>query len=179
MGGIQLEKALAITGWMSPVELKWLAHVAVNSKNILEIGSYKGRSTRVLCDNTFGTVTAVDPWNGPYIKDNGSILFDQAKSWPEFERNLKDAKNLRIVKDYFSGFLKDNNETFDFIFIDGDHRYESVLRDIAKGMEILRPKGILAGHDYTHKDWPGVRKAVDEVLPERCIVDSIWFTTKF
>lgn len=178
MGDIRLERALAIKGWMSPIELKWLAKTATQSEKILEIGSFHGRSTRALCDNAKGHVTAVDPWNGPYIMDNGNTLFDQSKSWPEFQRNLADVKNLTIFRGYFGDFSNQNKEKFDFIFIDGDHRYGSVMHDIAKAVLMLESGGILAGHDYTHKDWPGVKKAVDEVLPGKELVDSIW-TIKF
>jgi predicted alpha/beta hydrolase family esterase len=51
----------------------------------------------------------------------------------------------------------------DFVFIDADHKYESVKADIAAWLPKVRPGGHIAGHDY-HSDWPGVQKAVDEVL---------------
>lgn len=177
MGGIQLEKALAIDGWMSPTELKWLARVAKESTNILEVGCYKGRSTRALVDNTSGVVTAVDPWVGPYIKVDGKPLFDQAKSWPEFLQNLSNADNLKIVKLHFDQFYSD--EKYDFIFLDGDHLYDMVVHDINKALTMLTPRGILAGHDYGHIDWPGVKQAVDEIFPTKEIVGSIWAIQKF
>lgn len=179
MGDIRLERALAIEGWMSPVELRWLAENAQNCNKILEVGSYKGRSTRALCDNCPGTVTAVDPWSGPYITDKGSVLFDQSKAWKDFQINLEGCSNLIIVRKYFSDYLRIYNiNDYDLVFLDGDHRYNKVLHDIAEGMRILKPGGILAGHDYTHPDWPGVKKAVDEILPERKLVSSIWWIQK-
>src|SRR5262245_42246367 len=117
MGAIFLERALAIEGWMAPRELFWLAEIAQNSDNIIEIGSYKGRSTRALCDNARGKVTAVDPWSGPYIRENGKMLFDQSVSWPEFQRNLDDVDNLTIFRGTFEHFSKINtNKNYDFIF---------------------------------------------------------------
>ncbi len=179
MGAIQLDRALAIEGWMAPVELAWLANVAKLSDKIIEIGSYKGRSTRVLCDNARGRVTACDPWEGPYITDRESVLFDQAKSWAAFQRNLHDVNNLRIFRGTFDQFIKQNTETdFDFVFIDGDHRYDTVIRDIKNGLAILKEGGILAGHDYGHEDWPGVKKAVDELFPQREVIKTIWWIQK-
>ncbi len=180
MGDILLDRALAIDGWMSPVELEFLGKIAQSKDKIIEIGSYKGRSTRALCDNARGIVIAVDPWAGPYITDKESVLFDQAKSWDEFQRNLADVPNLTIFRGYFEEFCKQNTDTdFDFIFIDGDHRYDSVIRDIYASLKLLRRGGILAGHDYTHPDWPGVKRAVDELFPKAEIIKSIWWTQKF
>jgi len=66
--------------------------------------------------------------------------------------------------------------TADFIFIDGDHREDSVLHDIACAERMIRPDGIIAGHDYTHEHWPGVKSAVDKYYGKRVVemVDSIW-----
>jgi len=56
--------------------------------------------------------------------------------------------------------------SLDFAFIDADHTYEGVRRDIARWWPKIRPGGLFAGHDY---DGPrdrrgiwGVAKAVNE-----------------
>jgi hypothetical protein len=48
------------------------------------------------------------------------------------------------------------------VFIDGAHDYESVKRDILTWSARLRPGGLLCGHD---RNQPGVRRAIDELLP--------------
>lgn len=52
-----------------------------------------------------------------------------------------------------------------FVFIDADHRYESVRQDIEAWCGKVKPGGILAGHDYRTPYWPGVTQAVDETFP--------------
>lgn len=179
MGDILLANALAIKGWMSPTELEWIARNAQKCQKIIEVGSFKGRSTRAFCDNCPGTVLAVDPWDGPYITHHNKVLFDQAESWPEFQQNLAGVTNLKIFKGTFDDFALINKEKdFDLVFIDGDHRYETVIRDINYGLQILKSGGILSGHDYTHPDWPGVREAVDVLLPHKEVLNSIWWITK-
>jgi hypothetical protein len=64
--------------------------------------------------------------------------------------------------------------SLDFCFIDGDHRYESVKRDI----ELWRPRTriLLCGHDYGGKHHKGVDKAVDEAFGDAVIAPGwrIW-----
>jgi len=49
-----------------------------------------------------------------------------------------------------------------FLFIDGDHAYESVKQDIAAWTPKIVPGGIVAFHDYGAKRHPGVTQAIDE-----------------
>jgi len=58
--------------------------------------------------------------------------------------------------------LSDVPETLDFIYIDADHSYKGVRDDIARWYDKVRPGGIIAGHDYDHPNFPGVKNAVDE-----------------
>ena len=52
----------------------------------------------------------------------------------------------------------------DFAFIDADHAFEGCVNDIEAYRSIVKPGGILAGHDYTTAVHPGVRKAVDLIF---------------
>ena len=56
-------------------------------------------------------------------------------------------------------FLPDG---LDLVFLDADHSHAATLGAIATWWPKLRPGGLLAGHDYGHPDYPGVRRAVDE-----------------
>jgi len=58
-------------------------------------------------------------------------------------------------------FIADGS--LDFVFIDGDHAYEGVKRDIAAWLPKVKPGGWLTGHDYGNKPDGGVRRAVDEL----------------
>ncbi|CAE8605628.1 unnamed protein product, partial [Polarella glacialis] len=67
--------------------------------------------------------------------------------------------------------------SLDMVFIDGDHRYESVLVDINAWWPKVKPGGILAGHDFAIT-FPGVVEAVTRfvlgeglrlfIAPEAC-----------
>jgi len=56
--------------------------------------------------------------------------------------------------------LTPNN--LDIVFIDADHSYDAVRKDIDLWLPKIREGGILAGHDYIDYIEYGVKKAVDE-----------------
>ena len=175
---VDISKAEAILGWMSTRELLWLARRASENKLIVEFGSYHGRSTRALADNCVnGRIWAVDPWNGDYPSANGQPLENiNTYCYPQFCYNLKEHIESKLVVPY-RGFSHSFKLPYnvDMVFIDGDHRYETVLKDIDKALELLRYGGIICGHDY---NWDSVKKAVDEKLGSVTVEDSIWWKIK-
>src|SRR5712692_8403897 len=87
---IDLTKALTVDGWMSESELRWLSEQAQKYKTIVEVGSWMGRTTRALADNTEGTVVAVDTWEGS--QENQEFLKDKPPNYlfQTFSKNLGD-----------------------------------------------------------------------------------------
>lgn len=64
----------------------------------------------------------------------------------------------------------------DFVFIDASHDEASVREDIAVWNPKIKAGGMLAGHDM---DLASVRAAVDEVFPERKLVNRSWLSRPF
>jgi len=166
---IDTSNALKIDGWMFDDELEWLAQQAQKHQNILEIGSWKGRSTRALGDNTPGRVWAVDYW------------LEHDCEMRQFLENLSDliiAERvivMRTTSNNVTTMLHNTHRSFfDMIFLDGDHCYESVKSDISNCIPLLSPGGILCGHDYSVA-WEGVMRAVEEILPNFYLHNTIWY----
>lgn len=175
---INLSNALSIDGWMSSRELEWLASKAIQSTKILEIGSYKGRSTRALTDNTKGIVDIVDPFKGRYFSnDFKNVIFDADDAlFNIFLKNMRGLDNLIINRVPFRDFK--TAFKYDLIFIDGDHHINEVQHDIDKGLKLLKSNSnaIISGHDYNVRDWPGVKEVVDRVFGDLVKVeDTIWY----
>jgi predicted O-methyltransferase YrrM len=66
----------------------------------------------------------------------------------------------------------------DFVFIDADHGYESVLQDIKAWTPKLKAGGLLSGHDI---NLPSVQKAVEELIDPAYINyadDNVWWCYK-
>jgi predicted O-methyltransferase YrrM len=63
------------------------------------------------------------------------------------------------------------NEDFDFVYVDADHSYEAVKRNLSDWYPKIKPGGIFAGHDYIDGKMGdgtvfGVKQAVDEFVKE-------------
>ena len=56
------------------------------------------------------------------------------------------------------------NNSLDFVYIDGNHTYESVAEDIFSYYPKVKKGGLLSGHDYEYKS---VKKAVDEFVSKQ------------
>jgi hypothetical protein len=178
-----LDKAKAINGWMSEKELTFLAERARESKVVIEVGSYYGRSARAMADNSRKDtiIYCVDPWKGPVITDNGMVAFDVDDGHRAgFYTNMAGYVNAgRVVMcphkfEDWPGIANPSSYNCDFLFIDGDHRYDTVIRDINLALT-FQPR-ILAGHDYNSQYWPGVKQAVDELFNGKAqIEDTIWW----
>lgn len=161
---MNLSKALAIpAGGTSVADLEWLAWAAQGCNDILELGCYRGRSTRALLDNSQSCLWCVDSWSG--VDDSGiqGRITITEDDYRQFLENIADEEERVTVMRMFTreAFPILPVETFNLIFIDADHDYEAVKFDIKHSLPLLKPGGILCGHDYNDR-WPGVAKAVHE-----------------
>lgn len=140
---------------------------------MVEIGSYKGQSTvymavEICNSNKDIRFYAIDTWEGS--KEN------KDKSSVHFSANLDDlyntyVNNISSVQQYITNIRADSvmsasmfkEKSINIAFIDACHEYECVYNDIIAWLPKIKNGGILAGHDYNH-NWPGVNKAVDNLL---------------
>jgi predicted O-methyltransferase YrrM len=105
------------------------------------------------------------------------IFPDLERSWRAFDFGHEYASRASLMTmtgREASQVLPDGS--FDFVFIDADHSYESVIEDIACWRPKVRSGGWLGGHDYSKKYGPGVIKAVDQVFGKQIKLwpGSIW-----
>lgn len=88
-------------------------------------------------------------------------------------RNL-DATFLRMTSE--KATKQFSNGYFDFIFIDGDHSYESVKQDIEMWLPKLKEDGVLAGDDYKGGRFSKyVQRALKETLGEVNHIEKVWY----
>jgi glycosyltransferase involved in cell wall biosynthesis len=166
-----------IKGWMTFPELTFLYETAKKQKIIIEVGSWKGRSTHALLSGCKdGMVYAVDTWKGSEdIRDDTSWMAEREDVFKVFQFNTRGFDNLKIVRKKSVEAAKDfENGMADMIFIDAGHDYKSVKEDIEAWLPKLKKGGLFCGHDYI-VSWMSVIEAVDEKFgkPDN-IADTIW-----
>lgn len=136
------------------------------SSNFVELGVWFGQS---LC---YAGVEIIN--SGKNIKLYGvdSFLRGDQPSPDAEEDPERYSEALRFtdpVKDVVT-ILKGNthkvyeqfpDESIDFLFIDANHTYEDVMKDLQYWYPKIKKGGLVCGHDYEHP-WPGLIKAVDE-----------------
>jgi len=192
---LHLDRALQIAGWMSHLELRWLAEQATRARTIIEIGSWKGRSTRALGDNVQagGTVYAIDHWIGqlfdPSAGPNAELHRRGSEAcYQDFRANVADLIEsgriypIRLNSEQafpaVKAALYNTTRQADLVFIDGDHQYAGCKADILAYRTLLRQGGILSGHDYNGLErHRGVKESVDELYPQARHVGTIWWVT--
>lgn len=182
-----------IHGWFMAKQLYADAVAGAQDGDIfVEIGAWKGRSAAFMAVEIINsgkaiTFNVIDHWKGSDHPDHhfdpdvvGGTLFDT------FKRNLSPINEhnrrglilnpIRLPSQTAVHQFTDNSLTF--VFIDGEHDYENVKADIAAWKAKVRPGGVLAGDDYGNH-FPGVIQAVDEMLPERVLLNwPIWAWAK-
>lgn len=164
VAAIAVAESRGIDGFMEIAELDCLARLAVDREVIVEVGSWKGRSTKALACASPGIVYAVDHWDGAW----GPGADPEAGVFEAFSTNLaEEIRSGKVVPIRASSadgarLLAERGVVADMVFIDADHTYEAVKSDIEAFMPLLAEGGLLCGHDY-ETVWPGVIQAVNEL----------------
>lgn len=168
-----------VPGWTWPAELRWLYQTARHSRSHLEIGTYCGRSALATAaglpsgaklmtvDNNAEAGALGQPWVEAVQAATLEVIRRNTGITP---RHLT-MDSMNAARQCWAEGLR-----FDTIFIDACHHYAEVKADIQAWLPMLKPGGIIAGHDY----WPahtGVMDAVNELFDARfevCPGTRIW-----
>jgi len=142
-----------------------------NAKAVFEFGTYKGVSTTQIALN---------------LPDDGMVYtLDLPADHPvAIEYSKLESSSMKIVvPDDLSHkvkYLKADSAEFDttpfrgkmdLVFVDGYHSFEYVKNDTEKGLEMLRPGGIIAWHDC-EPGRPEVVRYLKSFTPLPKLVDS-------
>jgi len=131
--------------------------------SVLEIGVSRGHMTAwlalALYMNGRGKLTSVDNWSRAHGGEaNG----------PEYaQKRLKELKLQNYVEfkksDSYEYLKEQPDDSFDVVWVDGDHSFEGARKDIDEAMRVA--KRLVGVHD-THQKYDGPRKAVMDLAME-------------
>jgi MMP 1-O-methyltransferase len=166
-----------IEGWLSAAQGRALRDAAAASTGrgaIVEIGSWKGRSTAWLATGAKQAgrrVYAVDPHRNSREDPSANTL-------EEFLVNLKRAKLLEVVEP----LIMTSEEAMasipgpvEILFVDGDHSPAAARRDADLWLPRLLPHGIVMFHDVATAGYSGPRRIFRQRICWSREFDSIAF----
>jgi hypothetical protein len=160
----------SIEGMMQLCEVERLYELAGGSqKNILELGSLRGKSTVALLlgsEQNGNVVSAVDPFVTSECGRGGSTIVDGDVDYERFLANTEPWRERLVHYKMKSREVVWTNGEIDVCFIDAFHTYDEVKADFYHFYPYLSKDARVALHDYSpYKPvFPGVVKFVDELL---------------
>ena len=174
-------KALKLNCAQSGKHAKVLWDEAINCKGLngymAEIGVSAGGSASIIAsavpDKELYIFDTFSGFPGELKKEDTTRLtrnndvykgFFNGTNYEQIQKNLAHCDNIKITQGVFpesGGIIKDKH--FCFVHIDCD-LYESTKNSLEFFKNKMINNGVIVVHDYHHKDWPGVTKAIDEFL---------------
>ena len=183
----EIAQAENIQGWMTRLELVWLFNRAKQMDSVIEIGSWKGRSsyalaasgTNLICIDTWqGASDEIPAWGGKSLRDVAKEE-DIFKAWMNnvgsVFRNVDFLKmdSISASKLWQIGrkIIYGDNVKVDMVFIDGEHTFDAVVADIQAWQP--KAKKLLCGHDIDREE---VKRALEFCkIPYKKGPNEIWF----
>ncbi len=161
-------------GSMAPLERFLLAQLVryFKPKTILEIGTFRGTTTRLFLDNapsiariyTIDLPTAVNPSEVRAATD--ARLIQHRKVGADFDGH---PGAERVVQVFGSSLDSSTWEQIprgiEFAFIDASHSYDAVRNDTERTFQVLAEGGVVAWHDYTEDE--SLERGVGKYLREK------------
>lgn len=150
---------------------------ALNLRNKgVELGAFKGEFSRTILNRWMGTLYMVDVWRELDKKeyDDQSNHEFHTDAYLAAMNNVKPfserAHMLRCRGNVAAELFRDSS--LDFVYIDANHTYESVVEDITTWYPKIKSGGVLAGHDYLKLEFPAGEKNIplllwNEATPEK------------
>jgi predicted O-methyltransferase YrrM len=122
----------------------------------VEIGSFEGKGSLLiadkLCKNKDSKLYCIDPLDNKYVKDNANLSFwDNVCNGQKdkFYYNTKNYPNIILLEGTSDDMIsKIEDNTIDFVYIDGDHSPEQVYKDAINMLPKMKSNSIILFDDY-------------------------------
>tara|TARA_R100001530_G_C4268081_1_gene142344 strand:- start:16 stop:606 length:591 start_codon:yes stop_codon:yes gene_type:complete len=161
---------------------------------VAELGVFDGYTMRTIlekCDK-LEELVGIDTWAHPETfsclapkGERSRLVYEECDHDANYKltmKNIEESGNtqpanvLKMTTCEAAQLYEDGY--FDLIFIDADHSYEGVKKDIETWYSKVKKGGVVAGHDFS---WAGVQRAIAETvgLPNvKQFTDDVWLHQK-
>ena len=162
----------SVEGWLAKREAQLLfalAGLVREGHAVVEVGSYKGRSTTALASgvNPGIPVYAVDPHTGCRVEVEQGMWVD---TWQEFIENLKRTGSTAVIpvrETSVAAARTYHGPPVELLFIDGWHSTDAVIADYKSWKPHLTRDPIVVFDDMWHPDVvQGIDALVDQLPPQ-------------
>lgn len=146
---------------------------------VAELGVFEGEFSKTIYDIVKPSrMYLVDSWEGKItsgdVDGNNVRTVTSDDALNKVVSTFSGMCNILVAREFTDSFLAGvQNDTFDLVYIDADHSYEGVKKDLRNAWPKIQPGGWLMGHDYEinhdkcqHYYNFGVKRAVDEFIDE-------------
>jgi len=147
----------------------------------VEIGVLHGKNAeRILKTLSIQKLYLIDPYE-LYIEVSGE-LSDTRNALQECKKKVsKFGEKVKFIIKKSSEAVNEIPDDLDFVYIDGNHAYEFVKKDIELYYPKIKTGGVLGGHDFALST-KGVFKAVMEFVTDNELKlhgeDTDWWVVK-
>lgn len=144
-----------------------LSYVPKNIK-FAELGVFNGEYSKIIKDIINPSeLYLVDLFEGVTCsgdKDGNNITYlDLGESYKNLCNLYSEDVNIKVIKSNTEQFLSSlPDEYLDAVYIDADHSYEGVKKDLELSYRKVKKGGLIMGHDYSTSMFPGVVDAVNQ-----------------
>ena len=156
-GRARIKECLDITEGILPREEIVLAELASRAAKkdaiLVEVGSWKGHSASLIGGEAKvlgGHLYCIDHWKGNEGTNNTALATNK-NIYDIFENNLKEFGLWNyitpMIMDSVTASKEFTDGSIDFLFLDGDHRYEQFSEDLKVWLPRMKVGGIICGHD--------------------------------
>ena len=139
-----------------------------------EIGVSRGKHSKWMCEKVPNLkLYCIDPYivyHVRRVKERQQQIYEFAcKFLADYNAEVIRKTSMEAVKDF-------DDESLDFVYIDGNHKFDYVMTDLIFWAQKVKSGGMIALHDYCHFHWAGIVKAVNAYTYSHSI--SPWFITR-
>jgi hypothetical protein len=167
------------------VNRQFLLDILPENAKGAEIGVHLGDFSRQILDSTSpNELHLIDPWEHQTasrykaalyggVAKGGQTELDERYSrvLSRYKREIR-AEQVIVHRGYSTDILqKIQDQYFDWVYIDGNHLYDYVKKDLELSLQKVKSGGYITGDDYIEGGWweGGVKKAVDEFVNNKAV----------